>query len=224
MIPTENEFVFNQMKMIDENINSNPKSSGMIYSNDNYQSENETNDNTFDFQKDNNFIIGTIKIKKGNLSQRIINSYENYIRENSFFYVFDRNEKEIKNCEIFINEEKIKFNYYYNFPNEGNYIIKYKFKNLLRFTSFMFYDCISLISLDLSNFKTQNVINMDNMFNNCESLISLDLSNINTQNVTNMEYMFRCCKSLKSLDLTNFNTQNVINMKYMFGFCSSLIT
>ena len=61
----------------------------------------------------------------------------------------------------------------------------------------MFYGCNSLISLDLSNFNTQNVTNMNGMFYNCNSLISLDLSNFNTQNVTNMNYMFSFCNSLK---------------------------
>ena len=42
--------------------------------------------------------------------------------------------------------------------------------------------------------------------------ISLDLSNFNTQNVTNMVGMFYSCESLKSLDLSNFNTQNVTDM------------
>ena len=50
---------------------------------------------------------------------------------------------------------------------------------------------------------------MDNMFNGCESLTSLDLSNFNTSSVENMENMFNGCKSLTSLDLSNFNTSLV---------------
>ena len=38
------------------------------------------------------------------------------------------NEKEIKNCEIYINDKKITFDYFYNFNKEGTYIIKYVFK------------------------------------------------------------------------------------------------
>ena len=53
-------------------------------------------------------------------------------------------------------------------------INKIKFKNLIRFTNFMFYDCKLLISLDLSNFNTQDVIDMS--YNSLISL-SLDLSN-----------------------------------------------
>ena len=76
-------------------------------------------------EKDNldNIIIGNIRIKKDDLKQKIINSVIDD--------VLKKNEKEKKICEIFINDKKIKFSYYYKFPKEGNYIIKYKFKKLL---------------------------------------------------------------------------------------------
>ena len=38
---------------------------------------------------------------------------------------------------------------------------------------------------------------MDGMFYHCESLTNLNLSNFNTQNVSNMESMFEKCNSLK---------------------------
>ena len=38
----------------------------------------------------------------------------------------------------------------------------------------MFYDCKSLINIDLSNFNTQNVTNMKNMFYKCKSLTNID--------------------------------------------------
>ena len=132
------------------------------------------------------------------------------------------NEKEIKDCEIYINYKKIDFEYYYTFKNKGKYIIKYKFKKLINACNFMFFDCVSLSSIDLSNFNAQNVTNMESMFCNCNSLSSLDLSNFNTQNVTNMDFMFCNCNSLSSLDLSNFNTQNINNMGYMNG-CNSLL-
>ena len=124
-----------------------------------------------------NIIIGNIKITH-NLFERIINSYENVIKEETnnclgFMINGKENEKEIKNCEIYINNKKIDFNYYYNFPHEGNYQIKYIFKELLTSTNFMFYDCNSIISLDLSNFNTQNVTNMSRMFKDCNSFIVL---------------------------------------------------
>ena len=57
---------------------------------------------------------------------------------------------------------------------------------------------------------------MKYMFYNCNSLSSLDLSKFNTKSVTDMKYILYNCYSLLSLDLSNFNTQNVIDMKYMF--------
>ena len=54
----------------------------------------------------------------------------------------------------------------------------------------MFYNCSSLNSLNLSNFNTNNVINMKSMFCDCSSLTSLNLSNFNTNNVNDMYGMF----------------------------------
>ena len=65
----------------------------------------------------------------------------------------------------------------------------------------MFYKCYSLVSLDLSNFNTQNVIDISCMFSGCRSLTNLNLSNFNTQNVTDMSSMFSGCKSLNKKNL-----------------------
>ena len=88
----------------------------------------------------------------------------------------------------------------------------------------MFSDCRTLTSLDLKNFNTQNVTNMNmkGMFSSCEALTSLDLKSFNTQNVTDMSGMFYDCKALTSLDLKNFDTQNVTKMNYMFSDCWAL--
>ena len=88
--------------------------------------------------------------------------------------------------------------------------------------SYMFYNCSSLESLDLSNFDTSNVTSMTSMFRECSSLLSLDLSSFDTSNVSSMSEMFYGCSSLSSLDLSNFDTSNVIYMKDMFYGCSSL--
>ena len=86
----------------------------------------------------------------------------------------------------------------------------------------MFLGCLSLTSLDLSNFNTVNVKDMSNMFFGCAYLSSLDLSSFNTVNVTSMHDMFYSCASLTRLDLSNFNTRNVKNMRRMFDGCSHL--
>ena len=87
-----------------------------------------------------------------------------------------------------------------------------------------FADCSALTSLDLSNFNTANVTNMQGMFINCPALTTLDLSNFNTANVTNMQAMFTYCSALTSLNLSNFNTANVTTMNGMFNGCSDLRT
>ena len=86
----------------------------------------------------------------------------------------------------------------------------------------MFFSCDALTSLDVTNFNTENVTDMNSMFYKCSALTSLDVSKFNTGNVTDMSYMFYKCSALTSLDVTNFNTANVKNMVYMFSNCSAL--
>ena len=88
-----------------------------------------------------------------------------------------------------------------------------------------FKGCSNLTTIEgIEYFNTENVMNMRYMFDDCKSLKSLDLTNFNTENVTDMYYMFAYCKSLESLDLTNFNTAKVTNMAGMFQTCSALKT
>ena len=88
-----------------------------------------------------------------------------------------------------------------------------------------FYGCFYLTTIEgIEYFNTENVTNMRYMFCDCSSLKSLDLTNFNTENVTDMYYMFAYCKSLESLDLTNFNTAKVTNMAGMFQSCYALKT
>ena len=193
--------------------------------NNNVYSNNLNNKNN-NMTNNNNYIIAEIEIKGDNLNQRIriINSYEEFKRtlNDKIITKEERNEEEIKKCEIKINNELITFNYYYIFPKEGKYIIKYSFKNNLTKTNYLFSDCGHLKIIDLSNFNTLKVDNMSCMFFECFSLTDINLSNINTPNVENMSGMFAGCKSLTNINLSNFNTQNVINMSLMFGKCSSL--
>ena len=88
--------------------------------------------------------------------------------------------------------------------------------------SYMFYDCKSLESLDLSYFDTSQVTNMSYMFCDCKSLESLDLSHFDTSQVTSMVFMFGGCESLESLDLSHFDTSQVTRMGFMFSCCTRL--
>ena len=70
-------------------------------------------------------------------------------------------------------------------------------------------------SLDLSDFNTNNVINMNAMFSYSQAT-TIDLSNFNTSKVTDMGYMFQGIQAT-TLDLSNFNTSKVISMRGMFS-------
>ena len=88
--------------------------------------------------------------------------------------------------------------------------------------SYMFFNCSSLTSLDVTHFNTANVTDMSSMFSSCPSLTSLDVTHFNTAKVTDMSYMFCRCLSLTSLDVTYFNTTKVTDMSYMFSSCVAL--
>ena len=87
---------------------------------------------------------------------------------------------------------------------------------------YMFCECSSLTSLDVTGFKTDNVTDMGDMFRDCSSLKSLDVSGFKTGNVTSMCGMFEVCSGLTSLDVTGFKTDNVTDMSFMFNRCSGL--
>ena len=86
----------------------------------------------------------------------------------------------------------------------------------------MFYSMSNLTTLNLSNFDTSKVTNMHYMFNGMSNLTTLDLSNFDTSKVTDMSYMFRGMSNLTSLDLSNFDTSKVTNMQGMFCDMSNL--
>jgi len=67
----------------------------------------------------------------------------------------------------------------------------------------------SLRNINLTNFNTSNVTNMESMFSSCNSLPNLNLSNFNTSNVTNMRNMFSGCVSLNHLNISNFETTKI---------------
>ena len=176
----------------------------------------------------NNYIIAEIIIKDDELDKniRIINSYEEYKRKKNMEEDIKEekmNEEEVKECKIEINNESIPFKYFNRFPKAGKYNIKYSFNFFLTKINYLFSKCFHLTNIDLSNFNTQNVINMSGMFHDCHALKKIDASSFDTYNVEKMHHMFSGCKSLKDIDISNFNTQNVTNMSHMFENCKSLI-
>ena len=87
---------------------------------------------------------------------------------------------------------------------------------------YMFADCSSLTSLDLSSWNTASLTTMSNMFAYCSKLTTLDLSSWNTENVEMTSSLFFNCSELTTVDLSSWNTAKVWNTGYMFYNCSKL--
>ena len=105
--------------------------------------------------------------------------------------------------------------------------------------SYMFYECCSLTSIDLSHFNTAKVGtgrdglptelrgSMAFMFAWCYSLTHIDISNFvineNLSHSLDMQHMFSLCGSLKTIDISGFKNISA-NMSGLFNGCSSVIT
>ena len=64
---------------------------------------------------------------------------------------------------------------------------------------------------------------MERFFENCSNIITLDLSNFNTENVIDMGWMFNQCHKLKEIKgINKFITNKVTNMRAMFQECYEL--
>ena len=102
--------------------------------------------------------------------------------------------------------------------------------------SFMFVDS-NVPEIDLIEFDTTNVVDMDYMFleanlGDCLSLVSSTITQantpdrniltLNTEGVISMSGMFKDCK-VKHLDLRNLRTDNVTDFSDMFCSCNDLI-
>lgn len=85
----------------------------------------------------------------------------------------------------------------------------------------MFSECLFLNEINFKNFNISKVTNMANMFYGCDALESVDLSEFGTSKVINMANMFYNCRAIKSLDLSGFDTSNVENMEAMFLECNN---
>ena len=249
-IPPINEIIYvrcqiKKTPLVLENIykqinNQNIINNNMLNFNNTNNNNNIINNDLVNNNNIDNYIIAKINIKDEDINKKIkiLSSYEESIRANPCKFSENdiyKNEDQIKQCTIKINNEKIPFNYYYKFKSKGEYTIKYSFKNILKSLCFMFegcelitningmfYGCSSLTNINLSNFNTNNVTDMNGMFAGCSSLTNINLSNFNTNNVTNMYGMFYGCSSLTNINLSNFNTNKVTNMSCMFYGCSSL--
>ena len=86
----------------------------------------------------------------------------------------------------------------------------------------MFYNCESLISLNLNVFGTIKLNSVLNMFTNCFSLVSINMSKFDISSIDDMSGMFRGCKSLTSIDLSHCSNGFTNKAEYMFWDCPNL--
>ena len=120
-----------------------------------------------------------------------------------------------------LNGTKIGSNTNIQLPNYIN-DVRLKFSNTLSSCENMFSQCSQIIEIDLTNFISTEVGNIDYMFNGCSSLKSIKFGNFKTSGVNKMQGVFHGCTSLESLDLSSFDTSSVIDFQSMFSYCKSL--
>ena len=135
----------------------------------------------------------------------IIVKYQEYVEYINGFQISPRYDI------LFIEYQNVKYRYNENINIVSNTEIKIFLSSSITSLESFFDSSIDpniqkIISIDLSNFDSSKIINMDKMFNGCSSLQSIDLSKFNTAKVTSMSYMFNGCSSLQSIDLSKFNT------------------
>ena len=87
-----------------------------------------------------------------------------------------------------------------------------------------FYNCVGLTSLDVSSWDTGKVSNMRNLFRDCNKLTAIDVSSWSTESATDMFCMFYGCGNIASLDLSGWNTASVTDMSHMFLSCGRLVS
>ena len=160
----------------------------------------------------NNEISMIVNINKDDINKDIY-FLDNYKDISEKEHLYELNEL---NTKLYINKEKYTYNKYYKFKKEGEYDIKIKFNIKLKDCSYMFAGCKNIINIDFTNFKSENVENMEYMFYNCNNLKNINLLSLKTENVNNMSYMFYGCCNIKNLDLSSFVIKNNINMTNIF--------
>ena len=125
--------------------------------------------------------------------------------------------------EAFINDTKVEIDSQYRINViSTNDIIKLSFNKSIDDCSYMFQYLHNIISVDLSDFESSSVTNMEGMFDHCYNLKYINFSDFTTSEVTNMKGMFADCDQLESLNLSNFKTNKVEFMNQMFSHCHQL--
>ena len=133
--------------------------------------------------------------------------------------------KEIKGLNKFITKKVESLEGMFQKCNELEYLdlSNWNISNVTNM-NYMFNSCFKL--KDIKKMKNKNLnklLSVEGMFQLCIELESLDLSDFDTSNITNMNMMFASCKKLKSIKgINKFNTKKVEIMNAMFQLCYKL--
>ena len=191
-----------------------------------------SNDNGLMMEKnEKNIIILILEIKPEEVNKEIF-FFDNYKymntnnikREKGFLQEIESIKSKIKLNIINPNDEinQIPFDNKFIPKEEKTHLIEIEFPEQIKDLSYMFYGCINITDIDLSNFDFNNAINMNDMFNYCINLKNIRFPKIPIKNIINTSYMFNYCKNLLNIDLSEMSTENVISMAGMFQHCERL--
>lgn len=86
----------------------------------------------------------------------------------------------------------------------------------------MFYNCNSLIDLNVNGFDTSNAEDFNGMFHGCNKLTQLNVKHFNVNSVLHMSYLFSGCRRLKVIDLEGWDFSQIRDANEMFGYCEKL--
>ena len=112
--------------------------------------------------KDENEILLNIQIKEVDISKKIY--FLNNEEDNNNEYKNDLKELNESNVDLYINNNKVKYDKFFIPEKEGIYIIRLIFYLSLKNYNYMFYNCKNIIKIDLFSFDIRNNTNIKNMF------------------------------------------------------------
>ena len=206
----------------------------------------------------NNYILLQVKIDKNHINEDV--RLFNQVNTCKYYCNFERDDietiidnkvvnikfkningdfsynKDSKNCEKSERIEhdlNIKYEYYWNFSNEGIHNVKIIFKKKLLRCNKLFLNCPFIYKIDCSNFDCSQIIDCSYMF--CSqtgnyifrryafsSLKEINLGKLDFSLSNDFSYMFYGCGNLEKVDVSILNTKNSKSFLQMFSGCSKL--
>lgn len=86
----------------------------------------------------------------------------------------------------------------------------------------MFYHCISLSYVNLSNFKFEKTIDVSKFFYSCPNLTEVIFPTEKSFNIEDFSDMFAFSTKIKKIDLSSFSFIKAKNTGYMFNGCTNI--